>query len=379
MRRARWILAVLAGATLFACVWQLRDGDAPQASQPDDCSPIDESTFTAETLHDLRSFSDAMAIVVAVDEEIPPPPSGPEGWAGLIGRVVTVRVEEVLWRRPNAPAPRRSFRFNDWGWWGTLEKKVPIRACGITRMELGQRYLAPIARLHGTWYPFDEARLRLYGDLVVGGVDGGSPNHAHNALSGRPVESAVRMVAQTKPYRAVVRDPRQSPARRWQNVHADDYRIWRGTPGAPVTVSSGVTAEARWELRLRSPRPGRTCVGMQVRPLWDESGTVADERCGRSVIAKDAVTLDTFRPPGLGSFAYGRAGRRVGEVRVRFGGGRWIRIATAFTPIPPGGRDRFWVAPAGSRCGAVTVQAMGWIDPVPGKRRTGRLGEPGCR
>jgi hypothetical protein len=376
MRRARWILAVLAAAAVAA---QLLGGNAPRAAGSPGCSPINESTFTAENLHDLRSFSDAMAIVTAVDEEIPPPPSGPEGWAGLIGRVVTVEVEEVLWRRPNAPSPRRRFRFNDWGWVGELDNRVPIRVCGITRMEVGTRYLAPIARLHGTWYPFEEVRLKLLGDLVVGGVDGGEANHAHNALIGRTVESAVRMVARTEPYRAVVRDPRQSPARRWQNVDADDYRLWRGRPGdVRATVASGVTEEARWEVQLRSPRRGRTCVGMQVRPLWDEAGTVSEERCGRSAIAKDAVMLGTFSPPGLGAFAYGRTGRRVGQVRVRFGGGSWTRLYTTFTPTPPGGRERFWVVPAGRRCGAVSVQSLGWIERTPGMRRTARLGEPGC-
>jgi hypothetical protein len=371
-------LRLLVAAPAVVAAALLVGSETPRAADPESCSPIDESSFTADNLHDLRSFSDAMAIVTAVDEEIPPPPSGPEGWAGVIGRVVTVRVEEVLWRRPNAPAPRRTFRFHDWGWFGELDNRVPARVCDITRMEIGTRYLAPIARLHGTWYPFEEVRLALLGDLVVGGVDGGEPNHAHHALIGRSVESAVRMVARTKPYRAVVRDPRQSPARRWQNAHADDFRVWREPPGTPATVSSGVTAEARWELRLRSPRRGRTCVGMQVRPLWDETGTVFEERCGRSAIAKGAVSLDTFSPPGLGAFAYGRTGRRVGQVRVRFGGGRWTRLPTAFTPSPPGGRDRFWVAPAGRRCGAVSVQALGWIEPVPGQRRTGRLGEPGC-
>jgi hypothetical protein len=374
MRRAPWILAVLAVAALAPV-----GRDASGAGEPERCSPIDESTFTAENLHDLRSFSDAMAIVTAVREKGPPSPSGPEGWAGLIGRVVTVRVEEVLWRRPNAPAPPRTFRFSDWGWTGTLERKVPIRVCGVTRMELGTRYLAPISRLHGTWYPFEEARLKLDGDTVVGGVDGGEPNHAHHALIGRPVESAVRMVAQTPPYRAVGRDPRGSPARRWQRVDMDGYRIWRERRGeSPVTVSSGVERVSRWELYVRTPRPAVTCLGIRVRPLWDETGTVTRERCGRGGIAKDAVTVETFSPEGLGAFAYGRAGRRVGQVRVRLGRGRWIRLDTAFTPRPLGGGDRFWIRPARRGCGAVTVQALGWIDPVPGERRRGRLGEPGC-
>jgi hypothetical protein len=214
---------------------------------------------------------------------------------------------------------------------------------------------------------------------VVGGVDGGEPSHAHNALAGRTVDSAVRMVARTRPYRAVVRDPSGSPARRWQRVDMDGYRIWRARPGAtPATVWSGTTALSRWELFVRSPRAGVTCVGMQVRPLWDEAGTVRRDRCGRSDIARGAVTLDTFSPPGLGAFAYGRTGRRVANVRVRVAGRRARTVPTTFTPTPPGGRERFWILPVRDACGAVSAQSLGWLERVPGERVRGRLGEPGC-
>jgi hypothetical protein len=380
MRRARWILAVIcAAAALTAAVALLAVDGAPRAAEPDSCSPINESTFTAENLHDLRSFSDAMAIVTAVGEETPPPPPGPEGHAGLIGRIVSVRVDEVLWRRPNAPEPRRRFRFGDWGWVGEPDDRVPIRVCSVTRMEVGTTYLAPIARIHGTWYPFEEVRLRLSGDMVVGGVDGGTPNHAHHALIGRPVESAVRMVARTKPYRAVVRDPRESPARRWQAVDSDGYRIWRSPPGTRQAVWSGVTSDARYELYVRSPRPARTCIGLEARPLWDEAGTVTKEDCGPSGLARRGVTIETFSPAGLGSFAYGRGGRRVGTVRVRVAGGRGRKVPTIYTPSPPGGRERFWLAPLGDRCGKVSVQVLGWRVLRPGgERRGARLGEPGC-
>jgi hypothetical protein len=338
-----------------------------------------ERTFVADSVTDLRSYSDAMAIVVGVDEEVPRQPSGPEGWAGVIGRKVTVRVEEVLWRRPKAPAPPATFRFSDWGWFGTLENRVPARICGLTRMEIGTRYLAPIARLRGaTWYPFAEVRLRVDGGMVVGGVDGGEPNHAHNALSGRPIERAVRMVARARPYRAVVRNPHLSPARRWQAADADGYRLWGGGPRAPVTVASGATKIARWELYLRS-RERRSCLGMRVRPLWDESGTVRRERCTARTIAKGAVTLQTFAPEGMGSFAYGRAGRRVGQVEVRVGDRVPVRIGTLPAPSPPGGRDRFWVMHAGNDCARVSVQSLGWASGRPeGKRRKGRIGPPGC-
>jgi hypothetical protein len=232
--------------------------------------------------------------------------------------------------------------------------------------------------VHGNiWYPFSEARLRLDGNLVVGGVDGGDANHVHNALAGRPVESAVRMVARARPYRAVLHRPRSTPARRWQAVDADRYRLSRGRPG-PVTVASGVTKIARWEVYLRR-RGGGRCLGMRVRTLFDESRSVRRERCRPGALARGAVTLHTFAPEGMGAFAFGRTGRRVAQVEVRVGDRAPVRLGTLPMPSPPGGGERFWVIHAGSACAPVSVRSLGWQPGDPqGKPRTGRIGPPGC-
>ena len=179
----------------------------------------------------MRSFADAMAVVRGVKEAIPPTPDGPEGWAGLIGRYVTMRVERVLWRRPHAAEPPRRFRFLDFGWTGTLKNRHRLLGCRATRMELGRRYLAPIVRDHGEWYPFPATRLRLRGDLVVGGVDLGEPEHSHQALAGQTVRGAVRTVAQTLPYRTTVLHPGGGPRRRWERATA-------------ITSGSGATRRA---------------------------------------------------------------------------------------------------------------------------------------
>lgn len=323
------------------------------------CAEIDESTFSAETVRDLRSYSDAIAIVRGVSEEIPPAPEGPEGWAGFIGRVVTVRVERVLWRRPKAPEPPPTFRFSDWGWFGSRGEPVPARACGRTRMEIGRRYLAPVARLRGsTWYPFDEVRLRLRGGRVVGGVDGGEPNLAHNTLIGRSIAGAVRTVAQTHPYRAVVRNPRLDPAGRWQAADRDDYRVWRGRPGMAFPVAAGATSRARWELYLRLPKRGGMCVGIGTRALWNAALGASGEGCGPRRLAPTAVTLAGFSAGKRGAFAFGRAGERVAAVRGRFADGEAFRASTLPTPIPPGGRSRFWIVPARGDCPFATVRAL---------------------
>ena len=356
---------VLAGALLLA------DGGSSPAEPADrPCAELDAS-FTTDSLHDIRSFADAMAVVRGVSEAVPPTPDGPEGWAGLIGRYVTVRVERVLWRRPNAPKPPRRFRFNDFGWTGTLEDRRPFVGCGATRMEVGRRYLAPVVRDHGDWYPFPGTRLRLRGDLVVGGVDAGEADHSHQALAGRSVRNAVRTVAETLPYRSTVLHPGGSPGWRWQRADADDYRLWGDPKGVPAIVASGVTSRARWQLYMRLPARGGMCVGMTVRALWHPKAAASGEGCGARTLRPLRTGLGLFSSDRHGLFAFGHTGSRVYNVRVRFGGEDWKEVQTTFTPEPPGGRDRFWVVPAENGCRNVTVQAIGPKGTVVDERRVG--------
>src|SRR5687768_6053516 len=129
MLRARIVVGLcLAALAVAVPLVVLGGGDDPRAASGGGCADP-ESTYTTDSLHDVRSFSDAMAIVTAVGEETPPPPGGPEGYAGLIGRTVTMRVERVLWRRPHAPKPPETARFGDLGWWGEPESRVPMRGC----------------------------------------------------------------------------------------------------------------------------------------------------------------------------------------------------------------------------------------------------------
>jgi hypothetical protein len=348
------VAAVLAGAIVLPA-----DGGSSGAPLGESCAELD-TTFTTDSLHDVRSFADALAIVRGTREAIPPPPEGPEGWAGLIGRRVTVRVESVLWRRPHAPELPRRFRFSDLGWTGTLKNRLPLVGCGATRMKLGRRYLAPIVRDHGEWYPFLGTRLRLRGNLVVGGVDAGEAENSHQALAGRSVRSAARLVAETRPYRAVVLHPRGSPGRRWQAVYSDRYRIWRDPGGLPVIVASGVTSRSRWQLYLRLPKRGGMCVGMSARPLWRPQPAPSGEGCGPRTLREDSLRrgLGMFMAARRGLFAFGRVAAPIVRVRVRFEGEESKTIDTLPTPFPPGGRNRFWIAPAERNCPALTVEGL---------------------
>jgi hypothetical protein len=358
-------------ATLAAGGAVLADGGSAPAGREDrPCADFDGS-FSTETLHDVRSLADAMAIVRGVREWTPPEPDGPEGWAGMIGRYVQVRVERILWRRPHAPKPPPGLRLNDFGWSGTLEHRRPLFGCGATRMAIGRRYLAPLARYRGQWVPLEGVRLRLRGNLAVGGVDAGEAEHSHQALAGRSIRNAVRTVAETLPYRSTVLHPGGGPARRWQRAHSDHFRLWGDPKGVPAIVESGVTSRSRWQLYLRLPARGGMCVGMSVRALWNPNRAASGEGCGARTLRPLRTGLGLFFAHGRGLFAYGHTGSRVYNVRVHFGDEETKEVPTTFTPEPPGGRDRFWVVPADGNCRRVTVEALGPGGNVVDERRVG--------
>jgi hypothetical protein len=143
-----------------------------------------------------------------------------------------------------------------------------------------------------------------------------------------------------------------------------------------VTIASGATKIARWELYVSAPRPGRRCVGLRVEQLWAGPVPARREGCGARRLARRAVTLHTLAAPGMGSFAFGRAGRRVAQVSLTVGERAPVTVATL--PSPLGGRDRFWVAHAGLSCAPVSVQPLGVRGNPRGGKRLGRIGPRGC-
>jgi len=258
---------------------------AAHAPGPAPCTGSDpDYAWTMDTLRDVVSFSDQLSVIRVVRQAIPPAPKGPEGWAGLIGRTVTVEVERTLWRRPGAPSAPARFRFSDWGWWGDLDHKRPTRIPGATRLRVGHRYLAAIARWHGTWLAHEQVRLLLKGGLLVGGVDCGEPSFAHQELAGRRLKDAAALVADTAPYRAAARHPGLDPAGRWQVVDRDRYRVEGKARNEPITVQAGITPQSRWTLTRDA---AATTAGSAPASPPERSGrATASRRAARAAAAE---------------------------------------------------------------------------------------------
>ena len=239
-------------------------------------------------------------------------------------------------------------------------------------MVIGRRYLAPIVRSDGEWYPFLHTRLRLRGDLGRGRRGRGRAGALRiSALAAGASRARCGSSRRRLPYRSTVLHPGGSPGRRWQRARRDHYRLW-GEPEGPAgdRRDAASRTRSRWQLYLRLPARGGMCVGMSGAGAVAPGPAPSGEGCGartlrpggrpRPLLRRRARRV-RLRPHGLAGLRRARALRRRG-----LEGGQ-----TTFTPIPPGGRDRFWVVPAEGDCPNVTVQAIGPNGNVVDERATG--------
>jgi hypothetical protein len=192
------------------------------SSRCGDAGPSGDYAFPQETLRDWVSYFEQLSVVRAVGERRA---GSLHDSSGVVGRYVSVEVERTPWRRPGGNRAPDRFETNDWGWGREDDGSLrPLTPCGETRMVVGRRYLAIVGRYRGEWFPATTGRLRLDGSRAVGGVDGGRPSEAHEALAGMTVPQAARRVAGTRAYRAAVERADRAPVARWRAVHRDGYR-----------------------------------------------------------------------------------------------------------------------------------------------------------
>ena len=304
-------------------------------------------------LRDWTSFSDQLSVIRVVSEATSP---GESERAAYIGRTVEIRVERTFWRRRGAPRAPKLFRQADWGWCRTSEGRVPFLLDAVTRLRPGRRYLAPLTRYRG-WGALSDARLRLRGGRVIGGVDYGEPTFGHQELLGLALPAAVSLVRRATPYRAAIRLADKNPVQRWNAVDSDAYRVGNRGVRPRVTVATGVTATARWRLYAQHVERERICVGIFARPLHRLASASRRETCGPAP-ARGRMVPGRFVVTPHGGFAYGAAWDSVTEVEVRLASGASVRSATNTSQHGLPGRNRFWVVMLPTASRPLTVEGL---------------------
>ncbi|MER6912519.1 hypothetical protein ABT354_12690 [Streptomyces sp. NPDC000594] len=168
MKRRTWLIGsavVVAGTVSVSALWAVRGPEwkAPGAvnrpevvadhpdpivsDHPDVIAPV----LTAEYVRPSHSAEDWVtyadhAVVVSVrsQSEIPPSRKEIDKGAGVIGREVVLRTEQVLWSRPGMErkVPERWKRqVQGWHFEGDPSRRASARVSGEPRLEPGHRYV----------------------------------------------------------------------------------------------------------------------------------------------------------------------------------------------------------------------------------------------
>jgi hypothetical protein len=122
----------------------------------------------AATLDDWVSYSDAV-VVVSVRRERAEDVQGPAAPSeGYRPRTVTADVERIEWSHPSLPTPPDSLTYGTAGWVVHDGTESPMQYEGSVRVEVGGRYLMPIAtNARGVLAPIaPSAVVRLDGEKV---------------------------------------------------------------------------------------------------------------------------------------------------------------------------------------------------------------------
>jgi hypothetical protein len=245
--------------------------------------------FPAATLRDWVSYADHVSLFTVLGERQQPQGEHELTYQeGLVGRLVTVRIDNVLWRSNAAPDVPREYSVVTDGWALNDGDLSPMGTEGGPRLEVGEQYLAPWIHDTGAgWgvlsvtavFPVDDygraqrhewAPPSLAGNALVGVL----PYRVSWALSTTDPDPAVAEYTHLEPLlRRLAVDLAQLPDRAGFLPASREP-----TPGSQL----GYVSEEAWQQLQRNQD-----TEAEV-PFYDEAGNpYADDEGG-------GITLDGF-------------------------------------------------------------------------------------
>ena len=192
-------LALLAAAAALATVTLTLWAVLPRESSPPSVLAVDggSARFPSASLTHWVSYSDQVSVVSVVDEE--PLARARDGY---LGRLVTLRIEQTIWRREGAPEAADDIRVLTWGWSVEQGERRPIAPWGGARLEVGSRYVSPLVRAPASgveWTPLaDDSVLPLDGNVVTTRGILGRSTLLVRRLAGKSVDELATMLARAR-------------------------------------------------------------------------------------------------------------------------------------------------------------------------------------
>lgn len=215
------VAAVVAGIATVAVVTRPSSSRDPQALQPAYAEAL--AKFPADTASDIVSYADRVAVVTAVAVvELPDnaPPARAAAGEGTIYRRITFRVDETLWERSGALPSPPTFQSIWWGWVLHDHQRTKFVAQGAPWVEIGSRYVMPLAFDEGAFVPIQPFAVFPFEDSVVTLADR-QETELGRQLNGATRDVVSRVFAQATPDEVAARHMDLPPSRRLEAVRVD--------------------------------------------------------------------------------------------------------------------------------------------------------------
>jgi hypothetical protein len=157
------------------------------------------------SLADWATYGDAYVVFVVSDLQRVPPSGEDQGRTEgvLVAQDVTVRIENVLWRRSGAGTPPGTVTYDRLGWIVSDGKEGPVLVNNEPPIEIGRRYVGVLADFDGKWSTLGSdavAALTEDGTIDVPDPDpkrNYSPKGALLQSDGKTPEEVAALLAQT--------------------------------------------------------------------------------------------------------------------------------------------------------------------------------------
>lgn len=179
--------------------------------------------FPSETAADVVSWADQVSVVTAVAaSEIPEeaPPEQEAAGEGLVNRDVSFRVDQTIWHRDGAPSLSGTFNAVEFGWVLRESKRTRFTGLGTPWIEVGAKYLMPLAYDRDNWSPILPSAVFPYQDGRVRTVE-----HQDSALakqlSGEALDQSGAIFASAQPDSAAAKHFDLQPTARQNAVIAE--------------------------------------------------------------------------------------------------------------------------------------------------------------
>lgn len=219
----RWMTLTLTGALLAAAC----GGD----------TSVDPSVSASKHIptdgpQSWVSYAHQVSVVrVVAESQIGPDEAALTRGEGLVGRSVTLQVETTVWAAPGSEPVQGEIEMHDWGW---LLKDGELRPFTNSRLEVGGRYLVPLADFGDGWGSMELAAIPIEGDAIATGwADNVEDNPWLRELAGSSLDAVGNELATTEPDPVAARFSHLPPIQRYEAVQEVALRAYQTAEAGP--------------------------------------------------------------------------------------------------------------------------------------------------